>query len=216
MLTRHIQGTARAATATALLLALAIASAACGATTGPSGGSGTTGANGSPAGAAGSGVPTASGGPGGGTGGSPGTPGEADPAASLRINQPFGLATLPAATADTLQATFTKDLGAFGKAVRVGARAVTRDGSNVGFVLAVGFPRQTLDATTYADAVATLEAGAEQSFAKRQILNVEVTTGTIGGGEVGLFRVGDTLVIVLGATSAVVVPIVTALINANG
>jgi hypothetical protein len=140
----------------------------------------------------------------------------ADPAAAIRIGIPFGVADLPAATADTLQATFAKDLGAFGKAVRVGTRSITRDGAGVAFLLAVAFPRQTLDDKTYADAVSILEQGAEQPFPQRLISNVDVRTGTMGGGQVGLFRKGDTLVIVLASSSSIVVPVVTALIAANG
>ena len=126
------------------------------------------------------------------------------------------MADLPAATAEGLQSTFTKDLGAFGRAVRVGARSITRDGAGVAFLLAIAFPRGTLDDKTYADAVSVLEQGAEQSFPTQLISNVEVRTGTMGGGQVGLFRKGDTLVIVLAATGSIVVPVVTALIAANG
>jgi hypothetical protein len=204
MADRHPVGTARAVAA---LLALVVMVAACGATaTASPGGAGSSAAGGGPGASAATGS-------GGDTGASPGA---ADPAASLLIAKPYAIAALPAATADSLQATFTKDLGAYGKAVRVGARAITNNGANVGFLLAVGFPRQTLNDTTFSDAVATLEAGAEQSFSRQIILNVEVTTGTLGGGTVGMFRTGDTLAIVLGASPTIVVPAITALISANG
>jgi hypothetical protein len=196
-------------------LLLAVLVAACGSTAVGSAGTASTGAPATPGPAAGS--SSGAGSPGdAGAGASPGTPGEADPAAPLLIGSPYALTALPAATAANLQATFTKDLGAFGKAVRVGARAVTQGGANEGFLLAVGFPRQTLDDKTYGDAVATLELGAEQSFSKQVISNVDVTIGVLGAGFVGMFRKGDTLVIVLAASSGIVVPAITALIAANG
>jgi hypothetical protein len=167
---------------------------------------------GSPGGSAAAGASSGT----GATGASPGTPGEADPAASLLIASPYTLASLPAATAANLQATFTRDLGAFGKAVRVGVRAVARSGATESFVLAVAFPTQTLDLKTYGDVVATLEAGAEQQFAEQVISNVQVTVGTLSSSTVGLFRKGDTLVIVLGSSRSLVVPAITALIAANG
>jgi hypothetical protein len=210
---------ARSRRAAAALLVVAVLVAACGATSSPapsSGGPGTgasPGAGGSSPGAGtASAAPTSSGEGGGPSGGDS----SADPAAALRIGTPFAVTGLPAATAAGLQATFTKDLGAFGKAVRVGVRSITRDGASVAFLLAVAFPRGTLDDKTYGDAVSVLEQGAEQSFPKRLISNVEVRTGTMGGGQVGLFRKGDTLVIVLAGTDAIVVPVVTALIAANG
>jgi hypothetical protein len=204
--TRPIRGVR----ALAALLSLLVLVAACGSASTTSPGPGSSAAGGGSA----SSAATASGAD--GTGASPGTPGQADPAATLQIAKPYAIAALPAATADSLQATFTRDLGAFGKAVRIGARAITSNGANVGFLLAVGFPRQTLNDTTFTDAVSTLEAGAEQSFSRQIILNVEVTTGTLGGGAVGMFRTGDTLTIVLAASPALVVPAVTALISANG
>lgn len=210
--TRHSIRTHRAAAA---LLLLVVAVAACGSTGTGSSGTGSSGvpATQGPAAASSSGAGSTAA---PGSGALPGTPGEADPAASLLIASPYTIAALPAATATALQATFTKDLGAFGKAVRVGARAITKGGASEGFLLAVGFPRQTLDDKTYGDAVATLEMGAEQAFSRQVISNVNVTIGTLGGGTVGMFRKGDTLIIVLGASSDLVVPAITALISANG
>jgi hypothetical protein len=208
----------RSLRAAAALFVLVVLVAACGGSSSPAPSSGGSG-SGSSAGAGGS-SPASSGASSsastGATGGPSGGDNVADPAATIRIGTPFGVTALPAATADSLQATFTKDLGAFGKAVRVGARSITRDGAGVAFLLAVAFPRGTLDDKTYADAVSVLEQGAEQSFPMQLISNVEVRTGTMGGGQVGLFRKGDTLVIVLAATSSIVVPVVTALIAANG
>jgi hypothetical protein len=207
-----VRSPARSHRAAAALLVLALAVAACGATS--------TGATGSASVPSGSGGAVAASGATAGAGatdpGASGAIAEADPAAAILIATPFGLTTLPASTADTLQATFEKDLGGFGKAVRVGARSITRDGASVAFLLAVRFPRQTLDAKAYADAVSVLEQGAETSFSRQLISNVEVTTGTMGGGQVGLFRKGDTLVVVLASSNSIVVPVVTALIAANG
>jgi len=204
----------RSLRAAAALLVLVVLVAACGGSSSPapsSGGSGSGSSSG-----AGPSSPASSSASTGATGGPSGGDNVADPAGTIRIGIPFGVTGLPAATADSLQATFTKDLGAFGKAVRVGARSITRDGAGVAFLLAVAFPRGTLDDKTYADAVSVLEQGAEQSFPMQLISNVAVRTGTMGGGQVGLFRKGDTLVIVLAATGSIVVPVVTALIAANG
>ncbi len=204
---------ARSFRVAAALLVLVVLVAACDITSKDTTGSGSPAVAVVTAGSSGaSAAPGGTGGP----GASPGTPGEADPAASLLIAGPYTLQALPAGTAANLQATFTKDLGAFGKAVRVGVRAVARSGANESFVLAVAFPPQTLDARTYGDVVSTLESGAEQSFADQVISNVRVTVGTLGGSTVGLFRKGDTLVIVLGSSKSLVVPAITALIAANG
>ena len=217
MAARRLARSCRAAAALLALVALVVLVASCNGNAKDSivGGSPATSSGagaGSPGGSAAAGGSI---GP-GASGASPGTPGEADPAASLLIASPYTLASLPAATAANLQATFTKDLGAFGKAVRVGVRAIARSGANESFVLAVAFPPQTLDVKTYGDVVATLEAGAEQQFADQVISNVQVSVGTLGSSTVGLFRKGDTLVIVLGASKSLVVPAITALIAANG
>jgi len=139
-----------------------------------------------------------------------------DAVLDVRIGQPYALADLPAATADTIQAGIEKDLGAFGKAVHVTVRAIQQSGTVAAYLMVVAFPRGTLSETVYAQVLTTLSMGSESDYAPRPIRNVPVSFGTMGGGSVAVFRHGDNLLIALSPTTADLTPVATALVAANG
>jgi hypothetical protein len=135
---------------------------------------------------------------------------------AITIGAPYTLVDLPSGVADTLAAAIEKDMGGIAKVVHVGVRTVTKGGTVAAYLMVVAFPPGTLNDSVYQSAIRSLATGAEAPFESSVISNVQVQSGSMGGAKVGVFRTGDSMLITLSPTGADVVPVVTALIAANG
>ncbi len=140
--------------------------------------------------------------------------GAVDPAAGLTIDPPYGLTTVPAALQTVLETQMASGLGAFGDAIKVGFRQISgATGSPILMVLA--FPSGTLSAAGYAAALAGMSSSMGATFTKSTVDGVEVSSGKAATGGIGVFHIGDHMLVVIAPSEADVVPIATALIGAN-
>jgi hypothetical protein len=185
----------------ALMVGLALAVTACGSsssTASPSA-SGVAPATAAPSGAGSSGVA-----PSGGA------------TLGLAIGAPYTLTDVPSTLATTLQAAIEKDMGGISKVVHVGVKTVQQGTKAAAYLMVVAFPPGTLTDAIYSEAITNLSMGSESSFQSQVISNVRVDTGLMGGANVGVFRTGDTLLVTMSPTGGDVLPVVKALIAANG
>jgi hypothetical protein len=185
----------------AVLLGLALAVAACGSSS-------------STASPSASGAPATAAAPSGA--GSGGAAASGDATLGITIGTPYTLTDVPSALSATLQAAIEKDMGGISKVVHVGVKTVQQGTKVAAYLMVVAFPPGTLTDSIYAQAITNLSMGSESSFESQVISNVRVDTGLMGGANVGVFRTGDALLITMSPTGGDVLPVVKALIAANG
>ncbi len=142
----------------------------------------------------------------------------ADPTEGLTIAEPYALEPLDDASAAAFEEGVGESLGAMGDVIEFGALTVTRDGEDVGVVMAMAFPGVP---------------GAEEPEFFRSVMGGvagssggEVEETTIGGKTVGLtegggaafagYQEGDTVIFAVSQSIDESTDIVTALIEANG
>lgn len=138
-----------------------------------------------------------------------------DPAASLAIASPYAIVALDAATATALQTSIEQGMGAFAGLVHVGTREVAKSGVLAAYVMVLAFPAGTLTDATYQLVVAGLSANATAAFTPTTVSGTTVSTGTMSTVNVGVYKAGDAVMLVMAVAKAEVLPIAGALISSN-
>ncbi len=137
-----------------------------------------------------------------------------DAAAGLTISAPYTLTAVPGALQDVLEAQMAAGLGAFGDAIKIGFRQIGgATGSPILMVMA--FPSGTLTAAGYAAALGGMSSSMGATFTKSTIDGVEVSAGKAATGGIGVFHIDDHMLVIIAQSDADVLPIATALIDAN-
>jgi predicted small lipoprotein YifL len=139
----------------------------------------------------------------------------ADPAAGLTIDSPYTLTALPAALQQTLETQFAAGVGAFGDAVKVGFRQIGGGNAAGSILMVIAFPAGSLSATAYQAALAGMGSSMGATFETTTVDGVDVASGKASTGAVGVFHIGDHMLVVISPSSAEALPIATALIKAN-
>jgi predicted small lipoprotein YifL len=139
----------------------------------------------------------------------------ADPAAGLTIDSPYTLTALPAALQQTLETQFASGVGAFGDAVKVGFRQIGGGNATGSILMVIAFPSGSLNATAYQAALAGMGSSMGAAFTTSTVEGVDVASGTASTGGVGVFHIGDHMLVVISPTASESLPIATALIKAN-
>jgi hypothetical protein len=138
-----------------------------------------------------------------------------DPAAGLTIDPPYTLTAVPGALQSALEAQMAAGLGAFGDAIKVGFRQVG-GGTTAGTILMVmAFPSGTLTAAGYQAALGGMTSSMGATFKTTTVDGVDVSAGKASTGGIGVFHIGDHMLVIISPSDAEVLPIATALINAN-
>jgi predicted small lipoprotein YifL len=139
----------------------------------------------------------------------------ADPAAGLTIDAPYTLTALPGALQQTLETQFASGVGAFGSAVQVGFRQIGGGNAAGSILMVIAFPAGSLSATAYQAALAGMGSSMGAAFTTSTVEGVDVASGTASTGGVGVFHIGDHMLVVISPSAAEALPIATALIKAN-
>lgn len=146
---------------------------------------------------------------------SPSASAAVDPAAGLAIADPYTLKELDAAAAETIQGAMEKGMGAFSSVIHVGLREVQKAGSTVGYVMVIEFPAGTLSDTTYNGFLSGIASTGDSTWKVVKVGDYAISTGTMSGLSVGMFKAGDAVMLIMSPTASEIVPIATALIEAN-
>jgi hypothetical protein len=146
---------------------------------------------------------------------SPSASAAVDPAAGLAIADPYTIKELDAAAAETIQGAMEKGMGAFASVIQVGTREIQKAGTTVGYVLVIAFPAGTLTDETYKGFLAGIATTSTSTWKVVKVDNYSISTGTMSGISVGMFRAGDAVMLIMAPSAAEVVPIAKALIAAN-
>ena len=146
---------------------------------------------------------------------SPSASAAVDPAAGLAIADPYTLKELDSAAAQTIAGAMEKGMGAFASVIHVGMREVQKAGATVGYVMVIEFPSGTLSDTTYNGFLAGITSTGDTTWKVVKVDSYSVSTGTMSGLSVGMFKAGDAVMLIMSPTAAEVVPIAKALIAAN-
>ena len=139
----------------------------------------------------------------------------ADPAAGLTIDSPYTLTALPGPLQQTLETQFASGVGAFGDSVKVGFRQIGGGNATGSILMVIAFPSGSLNATAYQAALAGMGSSMGAAFTTSTVEGVDVASGTASTGGVGVFHIGDHMLVVISPSAAEALPIATALIKAN-
>ncbi len=138
-----------------------------------------------------------------------------DPAAGLAIAAPYALVDLDPATAAAIQGSIESGLGAYSGLFHVGTREATKSGKLAAYIMVMQFPAGTLTDSTYPAVLGGIAASSKVPFKPTDVAGTSVSTGTLSTVNVGVFRSGDHIVLVLALAKDDVLPISKALITAN-
>jgi hypothetical protein len=138
-----------------------------------------------------------------------------DPASNLAIASPYSIVTLDAATATAMQTSIEQGMGAYAGLIHVGTREVAKSGKLAAYVMVLAFPTGTLTDATYQAVLAGMSASATGAFTSNTVSTTTVSTGTMSTVNVGIYRAGDAVMVVLALDKTEVLPIATALISSN-
>lgn len=137
----------------------------------------------------------------------------ADAAAGVKIAAPYSLTALPVQLQMALEQQMAASLGGFG-GVTFGFRQIG-GASGQGILMVIGFPAGSLNAAAYQGALAGMGSSMGTTFTTTTVDGIEVSTGTTASGAVGVFHVGDHLLVIIAENAADTKPIAEALIQAN-
>jgi hypothetical protein len=138
----------------------------------------------------------------------------ADPAIGLKIAAPYTLRALAPAAETAFRQQLMSSAGAFGSLIGVGGREAIKDGILVGFVFVVGFPTGVMNDVAYRSTLTGLESSAGGTFTTTTIAGTEVSTGG-STSNMGLYRDGDEVIILITPSPPAVTALAEALITAN-
>lgn len=139
----------------------------------------------------------------------------ADPAEGLAIAAPYTLTTLDPLLEASFRQQFTASLGALSSLIGIGARQVASNGSLVGYVLVIGFPTGIMNDAQYQSIVDGIASSSAVTFQKTTVSGVEVSSGSMATGGIGLYRAGDNVIITITPTASNLTEVTTALVTAN-
>jgi hypothetical protein len=105
-------------------------------------------------------------------------------------------------------------MGAFGSNITFGFRQV-EGGTGQAFLMVLAFPSGTVSANTFQGMVGGLTASMGATLKTTTVDGVDVASGPSTAGGVGIFHIGDHVLIVIAEKPADSLPIATALIKAN-
>jgi hypothetical protein len=138
-----------------------------------------------------------------------------DAAAGLKIDAPYSLTAVPGALQSALETQMAAGLGAFGDAIKIGFRQIGGSTAGSPILMVMAFPSGTLSAAGYAAALGGMKTSMGATFTTSTIDGIEVSTGKAATGGIGVFHIGDHMLVIISPSDTEVVPIATALISAN-
>jgi len=137
-----------------------------------------------------------------------------DPAAGLKVDAPYTFVALPPAMQQAFESQMASSLGAFGSSITFGFRQVD-GGTGQAFLMVLAFPTGTVSAPTFEGMLGGLSGSMGATLQKTTVDGVEVSSGPSTSGGVGIFHIGDHVLIVIAEKPADALPIAKALISAN-
>jgi hypothetical protein len=138
-----------------------------------------------------------------------------DPAAGLAIASPYSITELDAASAAAIATAMETSLGGFSSVIHVGTRTVEKARAVLAYVMVIEFPTGMMTASTYQAMLAGMAASGKTTFKTTTVSGLQVSTGKMATTFVGVFDIGDHVLMVLAPAAADVIPISKALITAN-
>ena len=137
-----------------------------------------------------------------------------DPAAGLKIDAPYTFVDLPPALQQAFESQMKSSLGAFGSSITFGFRQVD-GGTGQAFLMVLAFPTGTVSANAFEAMLSGISGSMGATLQKTTVDGVEVSSGPSTSGGVGIFHIGDHILIVIAQKPADSLPIAKALITAN-
>ena len=142
------------------------------------------------------------------------TPAPSDSAGGLLIAQPYSLIALDLALEAAFREQFASGAGPFAGMFGFGGREIVEAGVLRGYVFALGFPTGTLTDAIYASFLEGM-SGTALTFTVSKIGGVDVSVAVSGASAIGVFKLGDRLLILVPASGDDLDAIAGALISAN-
>jgi hypothetical protein len=135
----------------------------------------------------------------------------ADPAIGLMIAPPYTLTPLDPAIEASLRQQYS-GAGAFASLIGVGGRQVTNNGAPAALVFVIGLPPGTMTDAIYHSLVGVMASSTNVVLKTTTIAGTEVSSGSGANANIGIYRDGDRLVMVIAPTdpSAVAEALITA------
>jgi hypothetical protein len=121
----------------------------------------------------------------------------ADPADGLAIAPPYTLAPLDPTLEASLRQQYAASAGAFASLIGVGGRQVVANGVPVGSVIVIGLPPGVMSDATYQAMLSGITSSAGVTLKTTTIAGTEVSSGSAGTGNLGVYRNGDRIVMVI-------------------
>jgi hypothetical protein len=138
-----------------------------------------------------------------------------DPTEGLKIGAPYSLTVLPEAMATLFEQQMAAGLASFGDTIKVGFRQID-GGTGTNILMVMKFPDGSLNAAAYQAALAGMGSSlAGATFTTTTVDGVDISSAKAATGGMGVFHNGDLMMVVIASTEADVVPIATALVQAN-
>jgi hypothetical protein len=138
-----------------------------------------------------------------------------DPAEGLAIAPPFTLASLDPVVDAAFRRQFTASAGGAAGLVDVGGRNALKSGALAGVIFVIAFPTGLMTDAAYQTLLTGLQTSMKATLTATTISGTKVSSGATPTGGLGVFRVGDHVILVLTPASTDVTPVATALITAN-
>jgi hypothetical protein len=114
-----------------------------------------------------------------------------------------------------MQTSIEQGMGAYAGLIHVGTREVAKSGTLAAYVMVLAFPTGTLTDATYQAVLAGMSTSATGSFTSNTVMTTNVSTGMMSTVNVGIYKAGDAVMVVLALDKAEVLPIAGALISSN-
>ena len=112
------------------------------------------------------------------------------------------------------EAQMASSLGAFGNSITFGFRQV-EGGTGQAFLMVLAFPTGTVTASTFQAMVTGISGSMGATLQTTTVDGVDVASGPATSGGIGIFHIGDHILIVIAEKPADSLPISKALISAN-
>lgn len=137
-----------------------------------------------------------------------------DPATGLTIDAPYSFVALAPAMQQAFETQMASSLGAFGSSITFGFRQV-EGGTGQAILMVLAFPTGTMSASMFQGMVGGISASMGATLQTTTIDGIEVASGPSTSGGVGIFHIGDHVLMVIAEKPVDSLPIAKALISAN-
>jgi hypothetical protein len=124
----------------------------------------------------------------------------ADPAIGLTIGPPYALTPLDPTLEASLRQQYGASAGAFASLIGVGGRQVTANGIPVAFVFVIGLPSGVMSDTVYQSMLNGIASNTGVTLKTTTIAGTEVSSGATATGNIGIYRDGDRLIMIIAPT----------------